>query len=181
MTAAISPPVRVFVLVAALAATGLAAAFFLLGRSAGETEPAARAAVVTRPAVPTTASASSPAARPSTAPKSRATVVRTTSGFPAPVDRALRRRAIVVIAVYTPGADVDAFVRREARAGAEKTAAGYVAIAATSERLVQLLVAKVGVLPNPAVVVVRRPGDVVVTLGVTDRDLVAQAVAQAKR
>ena len=42
------------------------------------------------------------------------------------------------------------------------------------------LVAKTGVLPDPAVVVVRRPGVVTATLGVSDRETVEQAVAEAK-
>ena len=40
--------------------------------------------------------------------------------------------------------------------------------------------AKTGVLPDPAVLVIRRPGVVEATLGVTDRETVAQAVAQAR-
>ena len=59
--------------------------------------------------------------------------------------------------------------------------AGFVAVSALSERLVRPLVAKTGVLPDPAVLVLRRPGVVTASLGVTDRQTVAQAVAQARR
>jgi hypothetical protein len=76
---------------------------------------------------------------------------------------------------------VDAVVRAEARAGARTGRAGFVQLSALSERLVQPLVAKTGVLPNPAVVVVKRPDVVVSTLSVTDRATVAQAVAQARK
>ena len=69
-------------------------------------------------------------------------------------------------------------VRR--RAGARASRAGYVAVSALSERLVRPLVAKTGVLPDPAVLVIERPGIVGATLSVTDRETVAQAVAQAR-
>ena len=54
-------------------------------------------------------------------------------------------------------------------------------VSALSERLVQPIVAKTGVLPNPAVLVLRRPGKVIATLGVTDRETVAHAVRHARR
>lgn len=87
----------------------------------------------------------------------------------------------MVVAVYMPGASVDAVVRREARAAAIWARAGYVPISALSERLVRPLVAKTGVLPDPAVVIVKRPGLVTATLSVADRNTIAQAVVQAKR
>jgi len=80
-----------------------------------------------------------------------------------------------------PNAAVDAAVRTEARAAAARSRAGYVAISALDERLVQSLVAKTGVLPAPAVLVVKRPGVVTATLSVADRETIAQAVVQARR
>lgn len=82
--------------------------------------------------------------------------------------------------VYMPGGSVDAVVSAEARAAARASGAGFVRMSAVSERLVQPLVAKTGVLPSPAVVVVRRPDVVATTLSVTDRQTIAQAVAQAR-
>jgi hypothetical protein len=107
--------------------------------------------------------------------------VVTKTGFPASVDRALRLRGVAVVAVYMPHAAVDAAVLKEARAAAVKSRVGYVAISALNERLVQQLVAKTGVLPAPAVLVVKRTGVVTATLSVADRDTIAQAVAQARR
>jgi len=72
-------------------------------------------------------------------------------------------------------------VRAEARAAAVKSRAGYVAISALNESLVRSVVAKTGVLPAPAVLIVKRPGVVTATLSVTDRAAIAQAVAQARR
>ncbi|GIU95650.1 MAG: hypothetical protein KatS3mg012_2107 [Gaiellaceae bacterium] len=178
MTATLSPPVRVAVVVGLLAATGLAAAFFLLGRTATDAAPVA-VTPVARPATPTTAPGK-PARAQSPKP-ARRVPASPTSGLPAPVDRALRARKVVVVSVYLPGSPVDALVRAEARAGAAKAGAAYVAIRATSSKLLAPLVAKAGVPPEPAVIVVRRPGEVVATFGVTDRDLVAQAALHAKR
>jgi hypothetical protein len=177
VTATLSPPIRIAVVVGLVVATGLAAAFFLLGRTAAETDPVA--ASVTRPAT-TPATASPATATPAVKP-AKARAASTKSGFPAPVDRALRQRKVVVVSVYMPGSAVDALVRKEARAGAARAGAAYVAIPATSSKLLGPLIAKTGVLPDPAVVVVKRPGVVVATFGVTDRDLVAQAALQAKR
>lgn len=174
----LTPPIRVFAFVGVLVAVGLAAFLFLL-RPTGDDSTAAATRPVAKPAN---------AARP-TAPRPATPVPRATprpaalpaSGFPLPIHRALRRNRVVVVSVYVPGASVDTAVRREARAGARAARAGYVAVSAFSDRLVRPLVAKTGVLPAPAVLVLRRPGVVTTTLGVTDRQTVAQAVAQARR
>ena len=55
------------------------------------------------------------------------------------------------------------------------------ASAHSNERAVAALVAKAGVLPDPAVLVVKRPGVVTTTFSVTDAGTIAQAVAQARR
>lgn len=174
----LSPPVRVFAILGVLVAVGLGAFFFVLGSAASET--------VDTPTRPLARTATEPNATPrptGPATRSRApqTTVVTPSGFPVPVHRALRRNRVIVVVVYMPGASVDAVVRREARAAASSTRAGFVALSATSERLMRPLVAKTGVLPDPAVLVLKRPDVVVATLSVTDRATVAQAVAQARR
>ena len=175
MTATLSPPVRIVAVLGALAAVGLAVFFFLLGRPTAETEPLV--APIVRPTTPVTQQAP----RPAVAKPRPATAVISRSGFPLPVDRALKNRRVVVVALYLPGASVDAVVRKEARAGAIAAGAAYVSIPATSARLVEPLIAKTGVLPEPAVVIVKRPGVVAATFGVTDRELVAQAALQAKK
>jgi hypothetical protein len=179
----LSPPVRIFAFVGVLAVVGLAAFFFVMGRSATDPEPSSATPALTTPVGTTPAtSPATPATRPTTpARRPRAAAALPPSGFPHPVHRALRRNRVVVVVVYTPGASVDAVVRAEARAGARQAGAGLVQMSALSGRLVEPLVAKTGVLPNPAVVVVTRPDVVVTTLGVTDREAVAQAVAQARK
>jgi len=183
VSATLSPPIRIFAFTGVLAAVGLAAFFFVIGRSGGEavTSQGSPAATKTETATtqPATPAAAAPAARPAQRPKARAAALPA-SGFPLPVHRALRRNRVVVVVVYMPGASVDRVVRAEARAGAQASRAGIVHLSALSERLVQPLVAKTGVLPSPAVVVLKRPGVVAATLGVTDRQTIAQAVAQAR-
>jgi hypothetical protein len=174
----LSPPVRVFAFAGGLIAVGLAVFLFLL-RPGGDDATTA----LSKPAAPRS-QVTTPSKPPATAAP-RATPARLTalppSGFPLPIHRALRKHPVVVVAVYMPGASVDALVRREAKTGARTARAGYVAVSALSERLVRPLVAKTGVLPAPAVVVLRRPGVLTATLSVTDRETVAQAVAQARR
>ena len=179
MSVTISPPIRVFAFAGVLVVVGLVAFLFLVGRSGGEAgtdEP------LVTPTTPTnqTKPSSRTTAAPRAARQPRAAALPA-SGFPLPVHRALRRNRVVVVVVYTPGAAVDSIVRAEARAGARTLGAGLVQMSALSERLVEPLVAKTGVLPSPAVVVLERPDVLVAKLGVTDRQAVAQAVAQARR
>ena len=174
MSVTLTPPIRLAALVGALVLTGLVALVFLLGRGApGGGETAAVTPVVPPKAAPR-------AATPKTAANAR-TEPRVASGFPAKVDHALRYSRVVVVSVSMPGAAVDGIVRGEARAAAKQARAGFVAISAANERAVSTLVAKTGVLPSPAVVIVRRPGTVVSTFSVTDSATIAQAVAQARR
>jgi hypothetical protein len=173
----LSPPIRVFAFGGVLVAVGLAAFIFIIGRGGGDTATTDEPLVT--PTTATTPSTATPVA-PRTARQPRVAALPA-SGFPVPVHRALRRNRVVVVVVYTPGATVDSVVRAEARAGARASGAGLVQMSALSEQLVEPLVAKTGVLPSPAVVVVKRPGVVTAKLSVTDRETVAQAVAQARR
>ena len=177
MSVTLSPPIRIFAFVGVLAALGLAVFFFVMGRSAAESTT--DTPLVTQPVTLSTQPAT-PATPPAKPVRPRADALPP-SGFPLPVHRALRRNRVVVVAVYMPGASVDAVVRAEAKAGARSGGAAYVPLSALSGRLMEPLVAKTGVLPNPAVVVVKRPGVVTATLGVTDRQTVAQAVVQARK
>ena len=172
------PPARVAALVGALVLTGLAAVVFLLGRGAlgSDSAPAAPAPVVT--SKPTPSSATTPKPHPAAKAAKRA---RVASGFPARIDHALRYSRVVVVSVSIPGAPVDRVVRSEARSAARASRAGFVAISALDERAVGGLVAKTGVLPDPAVVIVKRPGTVAATFSVADAGTIAQAVAEARR
>jgi hypothetical protein len=165
--------VRVFAVIGALVATGLAAYVFLLGGApaAGEAPAAVEQPPVRATSLAKVRAHTTPAARRRPSPASE---------FPWQIRRALAHRSVVVVAVYVPGAAVDRLVRSEAQAGAKMSHAAFVHISASNGPALQKLVAETGVLPAPAVVIVRRPGVVVTTLGVIDRETVAAAVAQAK-
>jgi hypothetical protein len=175
VTATLSPPVRVFALLGVIGAVGFAAFTFLMGGGEVSLE-------TPEPLVPTT-KRTAPAPTPTRTPArtARPSATETASGFPLPVDRALRKKRFVVVVVSMPGASVDALVRAEARAAARSTNAGFVSLSSLSERQMRKLVAKTGVIPSPAVLVVRRPGVVAAELGVTDHVTISQAVAQARR
>jgi hypothetical protein len=168
-----SPPTRITALVGALVLTGLAAVLLLLGRGAlAGDEPAAATTPVVRAAPKPAGVRATPVVKPRT---------RVPSGFPPRIDHALRYNRVVVVSVSMPGAPVDAVVRGEARSAAKAARAGFVPVSALNERAVAGLVAKAGILPDPAVVVVKRPGVVAATFSVTDAGTIAQAVAEARR
>jgi hypothetical protein len=192
MSTTISPPIRIAAILGVTVAAALGIGLFLLGRTVDpatlppppahvtrhvSVKPAhARATHRTKTAA--THQTKTPATH-RTKPRARhfATPV---SGFPSAVDRAFRTHRVVVLVVFIPGASVDAAVRKEARAAAIATHSGFVQVSALNNALATEVLAKTGVLPAPAVVVVRRPGRVVATLGVTDRETVMQVVAQAR-
>jgi hypothetical protein len=169
----LSPPFRVAALAGALVLTGLAAIVFVLGRGAvaDDTAPATATRAQVETAATPKPAAKAPAAKPQRVP----------SGFPPKVDRALRYNRVVVVSVSVSGAAVDRVVQREALLGARAARAGFVALRTSNERAMAALVAKAGVLPAPAVVIVKRPGVVTSTFSVTDAGTIAQAVAQARR
>jgi hypothetical protein len=173
------PPARVAALVGALVLTGLAAVVFMLGRGAlGAESPPAKTTAPATPSKPTMHSAATSRPKAAAKPIKPAHVA---SGFPARIDHALQYSRVVVVSVSIPGAAVDRIVRSEARSGARASRAGFVAISALNERAVGGLVAKTGVLPDPAVVIVKRPGTVAATFSVADAGTIAQAVAEARR
>ncbi len=122
--ASISPPVRVFALVAVLAAVGYAGFVFLTGRS--------QAAELTAAPTPTVDAGARQAgsrgarARPA---HGKRPYGRPRAAFPRQSIGASYNR-VVVIALYLPGAAVDAQVRAEARAGAARARVGFVALSA---------------------------------------------------
>ena len=182
----LSPQLRIFALVGALAAVGAALAMFTLGRGSAEPIAAAPAAPkAAQPAAPTKpkpaapknaapkaavpkAAAAKPVAPPAKAaakPKPRPAAAAppknpplAPSGFPAAVDVALRSHEVVVVSLYVPGARVDQLAIDEARAGAALGGAGFVALNVLEEKTAKPLLAKLGTLEDPSLLVVKRPG-----------------------
>jgi hypothetical protein len=187
----LSPPVRIFALVAALVAVAGALAMFMLGRGSSEpipvappAPPAAKQPTQAKAAAPKAAAgqpakvAAKPQPRPSAAAPKNPPLEP--SGLPAAVDVALRSHEIVVVSLYVPGARVDALATAEARAGAALGGAGFVALNVLDEQTAKPLLEKLGTLEDPSLLVVKRPGEVALRLsGFVDRDTVAQAAATA--
>ena len=103
-----------------------------------------------------------------------------THGLPVPVARALQKHSVVVVALAVPSSQVDLYSALEARAGAREMHAGFVPIDVLQQRSGTAILRKLGVFNTPAVLVVHRPYRVDAEFqGFVDRDVVAQAVAEA--
>jgi hypothetical protein len=126
-------------------------------------------ATPTTPTTPTTAASPPPPAAPKTA----------TAGLPAEVARQLAANHVVVVSLFAPKAKIDATAMREASAGAALAGAAFVGVDVTGSEI-DGLNRRYGVLQDPAVLVLRPPGDLIVRIdGFADRDTVAQAAANA--
>lgn len=193
----ISPPIRIFALVAVLAAVG----GMLFMRTAGGApssepipiaQPAPKAAPVAKPkaakaaaakaakAVAPKAAAAKPAARATAAASTPKNPPLPPTGLPSAIDKALRANEVVVVSLYVPDARVDELATDEARAGAALGGAGFVALNVLEESTARPLLEKLGTLEDPSLLIVKRPGEIAVKLnGFVDRDTVAQAAATA--
>ena len=104
-----------------------------------------------------------------------------THGLPVSVARALRKHSVVVVALYLPSSDVDQVTSAEALAGAAEMHAGFVRVNVLHQRSGTALLRKLGVVNTPVVLVIKRPANVLSEFkGLVDRDVVAQAVADAR-
>jgi hypothetical protein len=145
--------------------------------------------VVTRNKPTTTQATSTPVSTPaSTTPAPSTTPTHpvtpsklNTHGLPVPVVRALHKHSVVVVAMYVPSAQVDSAAALEAQAGAKEMGAGYVGINVLHQRSGTAILRKLGVFDTPAVLVVHRPYRIDSEFkNFVDRDVVAQAVAEAR-
>src|SRR5581483_1557381 len=101
------------------------------------------------------------------------------SGLPAAVSKELGSGRVVVVSLFAPKAKIDGTATREAAAGAGLAGASFVKVDVTTSAI-DGLNRRYGVLQDPAVLVLRPPGDLIVRIdGFADRDTVAQAAANA--
>jgi hypothetical protein len=178
VTLTISPQMRIVVALGGLAALGLAAFILTIGRPSGASQ-ASLAPIkplhpvrkhVSHASVPQKAAPRKPAPKP----------VALLPGLTPAIAAALRKHELVVVSLFDPQARVDQISLAEASAGAKAAHAGFVPLDVLRQRQAGPLVRQLGVLPDPAVLVYRRPGDIVARFdGFADRDTVAQAVANA--
>jgi hypothetical protein len=198
----VSAPIRIFALVGALAALALGGWFFLLAPkpTAGAEPPktveqlrqARKAGAAAAPSKPKPAKAAAAPARAKAKPKPAAEVaarpaqkaktrkVRNPEGLPLLVARALAASPVVVVSLYSPESKVDRISLAEARAGAQRAGAAFVALNVLSKPHSEPLTRKLGVLSAPAFLLYRGSGELVMRVdGFVDRDLVAQAALAA--
>ena len=186
----LSPQVRIFALVAALAVVGGLLFLYTSGRSS-----AAEPELAAPPVIPAVAKpAKTTAVHKTTAPKAKALKAKAPAkpapkkvvpkvpptGFPLAVDRALARHKVVVVSLVVPGSHVDELAAGEAKAGAKLGGAGYLALNVLNERVAHAVLAKLNGLKEPSLLILKRSGEVVLSLeGFVDRETVAQAAANA--
>jgi hypothetical protein len=188
----LSPQLRIFALVAALALVGGLLFVYMSGRGAvAEPELAAPLppAAVTKKAKPPAVN-KTVAPKPKVKAKVKAPVKAAApkkvvpkippTGFPLAVDRALARHKVVVVSLVVPGAHVDKLAAGEAKAGAKLGGAGYLALNVLNEKVAHAVLAKLQGVEEPSLLVLKRSGEVVVALeGFVDRETVAQAASNA--
>jgi hypothetical protein len=163
------------VLVLVLAAAGAGLMVLKRVRSSSDASPEA---VATPRRVSPAPSKPKAAPRPVPKPPKPAAAVAS-DRLPLAIRSALNDNRVVVVALYDPRAKIDAIAIREARAGAEFAGSSFVPIDVRKNG-VDSLNAQYGVIQDPAVLVLRPPGSLVVRIdGFADRDTVAQAAVNA--
>jgi hypothetical protein len=120
-----------------------------------------------------------PKAEAKPAPKAKAAAPAPSDQLPAAIRRALANQKVVVVALFDPKAKLDGTALREARAGARLAGTSFVPVD-VRKKGIDTLNARYGVIQDPALLVLRPPGDLVVRIdGFADRDTVAQAAVDA--
>ena len=178
MTLPFDPRTRALLIVLVLAAAAAAAGLMVLGRAQSSTDAAPE--TIAKPESPapkpTPATGGSKSRQaPAPAPAQAAPSHR----LPAAIQQALAANQVVVVSLFDPDAKIDDTAMREAAAGAQLAGTTFVPIDVTKNE-VDSLNARYGVIQDPAVLVLRPPGNLVFRIdGFADRDTVAQAATNA--
>jgi hypothetical protein len=159
-----------------------AGGYWMVVKQHNSSSPSAANTVGSTPSATTpTAPAPSKSHTHTAAPPKPATRIAT-HGLPLVVAQALRKHSVVVVSLNSPGADLDQLASAEAQAGATASGAGFVKLDVFRQRQGSPILHKLGVVDTPAVLVVERPYLVYAQFkGFVDRDVVEQAVADARR
>ncbi len=191
MSTTVSRPIRIFALVALIAAVGGAAMLTLQKkhtnapvvvttppRAAARSHPRSTAAPKPSTAVPTKTPA-----KPAQPVKRKPAPVVASNGLPTSLDVALHSHKVVVVSVFDPQSSTDAISYAEAKAGAAEAGAGFVGVSVLDNPVAGALTSVLpggGLLPEPGVLIYRRPDTLVQLIdGFADRDVVAQAAASS--
>jgi hypothetical protein len=189
-----APRFKVIGLAVGLALLALGGGFFLLSGGQTTSDAATHTVVplsqrqgkanqfkraVRKPAAKKPA-AKKPAAKKPVAKKPVAKPAATQDGLPAVLAEALASNRIVVVSLFAPDVKLDDMAMREAKAGAAAAGAGFVALNVLNEAQARPLTKQLGVLEDPAVLVFRRPGELIVRFaGFADKQTVLQAARNA--
>jgi hypothetical protein len=180
-----APRFKVIGLVVGIAVVALAAGFFLLSGGQSTSRAASTHTVIPlsqrKHAKKARAKHVKPAVKPVTKPKPKPKAKPAQQdGLPAALTAALVRNRIVVVSLYAPKVELDDMALQEAKAGAAEAGAGFVAVNVMSEVESRQLTKQLGVLEDPAVLVFKRPGDLVTRFsGFADEQTIFQAARNA--
>jgi hypothetical protein len=112
-------------------------------------------------------------------PKPKSATAASPNELPLAIRKALAHNRVVVVALYDPTAKIDGAALAEAKAGAKLGKSAFVPID-VRRKTVESLNARYGAVHDPAVLVLSRPGSLVVRIdGFADKDTVAQAALNA--
>jgi thiol:disulfide interchange protein len=180
------PRFKVIGLVVGIAVVALAAGFFLLSGGQSSSNAASTHTVIPlsqrKHAKKAKAKHARPAVKPVAKPKPAkpAAPAAAQDGLPPALTAALARHRIVVVSLYAPKVELDDMALQEAKAGAAGAGAGFVALNVMSEAESRQLTKQLGVLEDPAVLVFKRPGDLVTRFsGFADQQTILQAARNA--
>jgi hypothetical protein len=172
MSFQLSTPVKIVALVGVVLVLGAAGSFLLLQRNS------------TTSTAPVVAPRTQPHAHPAvrTHPTPAPTAPKLVAGLPAPLVSALSRSKVVVAVVWVAGDPVSSYLLAQARQGAQLARAKLVLLNVGADKVAgQTATWMKGVIVDPAVLVVTRPGTVAVELdGYADKMAVAQAVVNSR-
>jgi len=167
-----SPRVRLLAVLALILLAG-AGAYLLINGSSSASNTAG-----TQATLRTTTNTQTTAKPPAKQPKSKPIEHRAAVGGVNALDAALVAHPLVVVSVYARNVATDSQAMREARAGAARVGAGFVAFNAFNEKIARQLASLVGddASSSPEVLFFKRGRKLVFTLqGFADSQVVAQA------
>jgi hypothetical protein len=189
MSMTVSRPIRIFALVALIAAIG-GAAMLSLQKKHNASAPVvsttpSKAATTSRPSSSATTKpkTAGPAGTATTPARKAPAPVVASNGLPTALDNALHSHKIVVVSVFDPQSSTDAISYAEAKAGAGEAGVGFLGVSVLDNPVAGALTSLLpggGLLPEPGILIYRRPGTLVQLIdGFADRDVVAQAAASS--
>jgi hypothetical protein len=199
VTFTLSPPVRIAAIVGLVAAVVIGGGMTMLGHR-GDSAPAvphvlkhhlfgpgakaktSEKAPVAKHSSPATKAPHNPTPARTQPAKPSVVVQALAAGLPRPVATALGTHRTVVVSLYNPYSTLDGISFAEARAGARLAGAGFVPLDVLSTADVGKLTEKLGLLPDPGVLVYVRPGTLAARInGFADKETIAQAAHNASQ